>query len=185
MCDEESGPRQWVYVIGNFDNQLVKIGTTGDLQRRLSQLQHRSPVKLTIKWSTEGGAELETWLHRRFHEYRQHGEWFDFGRKDAVSRRDRCAYSPLTYTGETIRPRQGKSRPICRKEAAYGRTPQGLRHLHRLVTHQLHGHRALLLRLGRHHAAPRGDHRLDQRRDRTPVGVRRAHADRTGRGCLR
>jgi hypothetical protein len=35
-------------------------------------------MKLTVLWQTEGGAELETDLHRYFKARRSHGEWFDF-----------------------------------------------------------------------------------------------------------
>lgn len=36
-----------------------------------------SPVKLEVVCTWPGGPRLERWMHRRFAEHRQHGEWFD------------------------------------------------------------------------------------------------------------
>lgn len=68
-----------VYLVGSSSSALVKIGRSVNVQRRLSELQHHSPVQLELIWSTPGGTALETALHRSFSDYRKHGEWFDFG----------------------------------------------------------------------------------------------------------
>ena len=75
-----------VYVIGNADNRLVKIGTTtASADKRLSGIQTMSPSLLSVLWTTPGGRELEQELHRRFAAERRHGEWFDFGDRDPVT----------------------------------------------------------------------------------------------------
>lgn len=75
-----------VYLIGNADNRLVKIGMTtkGHLER-LNGIQTMSPSILTVLWTTPGGRELEHKLHYRFRRERLHGEWFDFGERDPIA----------------------------------------------------------------------------------------------------
>lgn len=67
-----------VYVIGTPGSRTVKIGRTVDLKKRLAEIQRMSPVPLEVLWSTPGGHELETQLHRHFRTLRSHGEWFTF-----------------------------------------------------------------------------------------------------------
>lgn len=74
-----------VYVIGSTETRLVKIGTTDDAPKRLSDIQRMGPLPLKVLWFTPGDYVLEFALHRRFAPFRKHGEWFDFGEADAVA----------------------------------------------------------------------------------------------------
>jgi hypothetical protein len=65
-----------VYFVGPM-NGLVKIGTTNDLERRLSRLQTGSGQKLLVWAVTKGGLALEAKYHRRFAASRAIGEWFE------------------------------------------------------------------------------------------------------------
>lgn len=85
ILPNETGQAEYVYLIGCAENSLVKIGRSVDVSTRLAAIQRMSPAKLTLLWKTEGGAELETALHRRFRVYRSHGEWFDLPGRDAFS----------------------------------------------------------------------------------------------------
>lgn len=67
-----------VYVIGTPGRSTVKIGRSVDPKKRLADIQRMSPVPLEVLWSTPGGHELETALHRHFRAHRSHGEWFTF-----------------------------------------------------------------------------------------------------------
>lgn len=67
-----------VYVIGNPESDLVKIGRSKNTAQRLVALQPSSTFKLSVLWTTDGGCVLENALHRHFHERRVHGEWFRF-----------------------------------------------------------------------------------------------------------
>lgn len=69
---------EYVYLIGSEDSPIVKIGRSIDVPARLAAIQYMSPLKLAVLWQTEGGAELETALHRHFKAQRSHGEWFSF-----------------------------------------------------------------------------------------------------------
>lgn len=75
----------FVYLIGNAESPIAKIGTTKHLDRRLKTIQRASGRKLEALWTTPGGVPLEGWLHRQFHNLRTHGEWFDFGDLDPVT----------------------------------------------------------------------------------------------------
>lgn len=69
-----SGPV--VYFIGSMRGELVKIGYATDLANRMRHLQTGSPVKLEVLAAVIGGIGLEREYHRRFAEFREHGEWF-------------------------------------------------------------------------------------------------------------
>lgn len=64
-----------VYFIRD-ETGLAKIGHSYDPWQRLRALQSTSPVQLAIVRVVDGGQKTEAWLHRRFADYRQHGEWF-------------------------------------------------------------------------------------------------------------
>jgi hypothetical protein len=74
-----------VYIIGHDGSNVVKIGKADDVAERLAFIQRMSPLKLRVLTQFDGGFELETALHRRFKHLRLHGEWFDFGQRDAVA----------------------------------------------------------------------------------------------------
>lgn len=57
-------------------NGLVKIGTSANLESRLTSLYTSSPIPLTLCAWMYGGFLLEKTLHERFADYRSHGEWF-------------------------------------------------------------------------------------------------------------
>lgn len=67
-----------VYFAG-FD-EWVKIGFTGDLDKRLAELQTACPVRLIVYAAFPGIAGYERSLHRRFRDERAMGEWFKLGR---------------------------------------------------------------------------------------------------------
>lgn len=72
-------PKAHVYFVGAAGCDVVKIGMAINVERRLEVLQSMSPVELFVCAIAEyGGASLERVLHRRFDEYRLHGEWFAF-----------------------------------------------------------------------------------------------------------
>jgi hypothetical protein len=71
-----------VYLVGNSNSSIAKIGTTKSLQKRLSVLQSGYPLRLEILWHRPGGWALEQYLHRWFADMHVKGEWFDFGVQD-------------------------------------------------------------------------------------------------------
>lgn len=71
-------PGEVVYVLGTPGSNVVKIGRTTNLPKRLADIQRMSPVPLVVLWTCLGGHELETNLHRHFKAIRSHGEWFSF-----------------------------------------------------------------------------------------------------------
>lgn len=69
-------PQMKVYFVRNGNDGAVKIGTTADINGRLSALAHPLMKTLTLIGTLDGGYGLEKELHRRFAKYRIKGEWF-------------------------------------------------------------------------------------------------------------
>ncbi len=67
-----------VYMVQNQTTGAVKIGYSGDLPNRIRALQTGSGANLHILRVIPGAKATETWLHRRFSQYRLRGEWFAF-----------------------------------------------------------------------------------------------------------
>ncbi len=59
--------------------ELIKIGTTIDLETRLKDLQNMSATAIAFLSSMPGGYKEERELHVRFAHLRAHGEWFRRG----------------------------------------------------------------------------------------------------------
>lgn len=64
-----------MYAILGHDN-LIKIGVTTDVPRRLRELQTGSSVPLKVIAVRPGDWHLEKSLHRQFAQWRTTGEWF-------------------------------------------------------------------------------------------------------------
>lgn len=75
--DATSFPEGLVYILGTSSLEYVKIGrTSGDVRRRVGQLQSASPDALRLMFVLRSGASLERDLHARFAKERVSGEWF-------------------------------------------------------------------------------------------------------------
>lgn len=66
----------FVYVIANPKAKLLKIGTSKDPVRRLSELRAQTRADLEIVGTTPGRYRAESAAHRRFADLRVRGEWF-------------------------------------------------------------------------------------------------------------
>lgn len=64
-----------VYFIGAAD--MVKIGFTISISKRMTEISLMSPIPLTLLGSLVGGRKKEQELHIRFKQYRRRGEWFE------------------------------------------------------------------------------------------------------------
>lgn len=67
-------PSPVIYFIQAGD--LIKIGYTVDIKKRLIALRTSSPVALILLGIMPGGPKVEAELHERFASSRRHGEWF-------------------------------------------------------------------------------------------------------------
>jgi len=74
-----------VYVIGTPGSDIVKIGRSTNLPKRLEAIRRMCPVPLEVLWRTPGGCDLEYGLHGHFASIRSHGEWFRFVDVDPVA----------------------------------------------------------------------------------------------------
>lgn len=65
-----------VYFLHAPSVNLLKIGVSGDPERRIGEVQWISPVDVELIGAMDGGHDVEADLHRRFASVRHHGEWF-------------------------------------------------------------------------------------------------------------
>jgi hypothetical protein len=66
----------YVYFVQAATTGLIKIGCTGNVKKRLLELQAMNSEVLTLLGCRPGSLEEEAFLHERFADLRRHGEWF-------------------------------------------------------------------------------------------------------------
>jgi hypothetical protein len=71
-CTEDS----YLYFIEAVGTDYIKIGRSGNPEKRKQQLATGSPNELALLGAISGGAELERELHQKFDNLRERGEWF-------------------------------------------------------------------------------------------------------------
>lgn len=77
-----NGREGFIYIIKA--EKHVKIGIADDIKNRLRQIQSTCPIKLEIInfWKISNVYYYENLLHKRYKQYRVHGEWFVLPEKD-------------------------------------------------------------------------------------------------------
>ena len=77
-----------VCYILDFGLDVIKIGKTSQLKRRLKNISDISPIPIIRIYATVpcvNYTELETYLHRKFKAYRKHGEYFTVAIQDVIT----------------------------------------------------------------------------------------------------
>jgi hypothetical protein len=69
--------RKCVYFIQDVNSNRIKIGKSKMLNRRYDKLKRNNAGDLKLLLSIDGYSSKETMLHRKFLQYRLHGEWFE------------------------------------------------------------------------------------------------------------
>lgn len=105
-----------VYLIGSPSSPRAKIGWSGNVTKRLGEIQRMSPVDLSVLWSIEGGHRLETALHQSFQARRTHGEWFDFSDCEPVKTVSTAA---AAIKGKELQPAYGVDDTYLSAEQLY------------------------------------------------------------------
>ncbi len=67
-----------VYMIRQDDDDLVKIGWSQNVAKRIPQVQRKRDATVTVVRLLYGPRWIEPWLHKQFANLRQFGEWFVF-----------------------------------------------------------------------------------------------------------
>jgi len=72
-----------IYFIREEGGEFVKIGYTShsDPSQRLHDLQIGNPRTLIIEATEKGNISREAYLHGKFDQYRQRGEWFYYSKE--------------------------------------------------------------------------------------------------------
>ncbi len=75
-----------IYFIRNPKNDLVKIGTTKNLEKRLTQLRKKFGEDLFVDFSIAGFYAEEKIIHSKYADLHQFGEWFkwDDGMREMI-----------------------------------------------------------------------------------------------------
>lgn len=67
----------YVYFIRSQKTGLIKIGTSGDVNERITNIAFVNKTRIDFLAAIEGSYTLERKLHRRFDKSRVEGEWFN------------------------------------------------------------------------------------------------------------
>lgn len=69
----------FLYVIGDKERNVCKIGISGDPCERLKRIQtgYPWPLDIWLELAIANPAKVEKILHTKFQEFRLNGEWFD------------------------------------------------------------------------------------------------------------
>ena len=71
----DDAEKEWkTYILTDVDSEFVKIGRTGNIKRRISELKNNSGRDLRLFCSFD--FDVESKLHSIFAEFRKNGEWF-------------------------------------------------------------------------------------------------------------
>lgn len=76
LRDSQCSKRGTVYFLVCTEANVVKIGWSNNVKRRIASLRTQSPVVMENYYSRDGSRMDEKRLHHRFRQYRDHGEWF-------------------------------------------------------------------------------------------------------------
>ena len=85
--------KAYVYLICDSSQDLFKIGVTKNIySKRLKQLQtgNGTELHLVTYHETYYPYRLETYLHNKFKNKNEHGEWFRLDLEDVVSFKEIC-----------------------------------------------------------------------------------------------
>lgn len=79
LASRPTDETDYVYLIRAGRTKLYKIGKSNDPQKRLASMQTASPFKLKLVhvFKADNATAAEEALHRRLHENRKEGEWFE------------------------------------------------------------------------------------------------------------
>ena len=85
--------KSFVYLFCDPSQDLFKIGVTKNLySKRMKQLQTGNGTELHLVnyYETFYPYRIETFLHNKFHNKREHGEWFRLDINDIISFNETC-----------------------------------------------------------------------------------------------
>lgn len=130
----------FMYAIGPRDRgfEIVKIGVSSDVTRRISSIQTGSPLLLEVYsvWefdNKENAYRCETAAHDKLRRYKSHGEWFNLRLKTIESFMSR--YYDANDTGWGYHGRRSISgKSLVDIESQDGQSPKPTRRFYRAIT---------------------------------------------------
>jgi len=76
--------QDWVYLARMTGTGSYKIGKAADPYKRIRAIQTPSPLEQVIVKQVVNASEVEKTLHKKYKDYRTHGEWFELEDIDEV-----------------------------------------------------------------------------------------------------
>jgi hypothetical protein len=112
---------QIVYLLRSPATKLLKIGTTGNIEQRVTDLSNAQGVAIEVVSVIPGGYKLESALHKMFSVYRAKGEWFipchkiisTF--KELVETNEKTSYIDQEEVFKVVEDYQDKKTPLIKK----------------------------------------------------------------------
>lgn len=71
--------KNYIYILKQENSNIIKIGVTNDIKKRLKSVQTGNPNKIRVYHYEErnNAYEIEAFLKRKFVEYKREGEWYE------------------------------------------------------------------------------------------------------------
>ena len=80
--------RQQVYILKNTITNMIKVGVTNDIKRRLSELQNASGCEINVEYlapKSDNAQQIESFIHKKLSAKRGIGEWFNVSVEEAIN----------------------------------------------------------------------------------------------------
>jgi hypothetical protein len=81
-----------IYFLISKECNVVKIGKSIDIEKRFHNIKTMSPSNLIAWYEETNDLKLEGILHKRFKEFRKHGEWFEYSQELISYISNNCKY---------------------------------------------------------------------------------------------
>lgn len=78
QIDRKREEKGQIYVIGNLNFGLIKIGFSKNPERRKKGIQTGCPFEVSVLVTFEGDKKTEKMLHHKYRKYNTSGEWFKY-----------------------------------------------------------------------------------------------------------
>lgn len=71
--------KNYIYILKQEGTNIIKIGVTNDLDKRLRSIQTGNPNKISIYHFEErnNAYKVESYLKKKFIKYKKEGEWYE------------------------------------------------------------------------------------------------------------
>ena len=71
--------KNYIYILKQEDSNIIKIGVTNNINKRLKSVQTGNPSKISVYYYEErnNAYKIEAYLKKKFVKYKKEGEWYE------------------------------------------------------------------------------------------------------------